>query len=325
VDRTGSTSSSDAARPKVVYHVESHTLPDQLERLVRRLLDADPDTFVVVDHDSRSNDDLGALATLPRVQLNRSPGGYADFSHVRRYLKTLDWLERSGIDYDWITNLSGQDYPIRDLRAAQSEWAAGGVDGYLEWFPAFDPASPWGSRLGRSRYTFSYRRLRALSPRARSAIRPAMAINYLQPWFRLNVATGLAVGRRRSSPFDADLVCYGGSLFCTLSRAAAEYVLNNSRQNPGLVSYYERCLSPAESYLQTVLINSGQFSFASGCRRYFDFSHTRNNHPKTLSTEDLPALLESNADFGRKFDGRLDSDVLDQLDEAADATRPTSV
>jgi hypothetical protein len=299
----------------VVYHVESHTLPDQLERLVRRLLASGPQTMVVVNHDSRSTDDLSAIQRLPRVHVMRSPGGYADFSHVRRYLSTLDWLDHEGVAYDWIANLSGQDYPLRDLTVAEAELGADGVDGYLEWFPAFDPTSPWGPHLGRSRYMFRHKRLRSLSPRARSVLRSAMVINRVQPWVRLSVATGLTVGRRRPTPFGPNLVCFGGSLFTTLSRAPAEYLLAHSHEHPDLVAYYEGCLSPAESYLQTVLLNAGHFVFAPGCRRYFDFSHTRHNHPKVLGIEDLPKLTASGADFGRKFDSRIDGAVLDRLDE----------
>jgi hypothetical protein len=302
--------------PSVAYHVESHTLPDQLERLVGRLLRGGPDTIVVVNHDSRSTDDLGALERLARVHVMREPGGYADFSHVRRYLHTLEWLEREGVTYDWVTNLSGQDYPLRDLRSAESE--LGGVDGYLQWFPAFDPASPWGRSLGRSRYTFRHRRLRPLSTRARTLLHPVMAVNFAQPWFRLSVATGLTVGRRRATPFGDDLVCYGGAFFCTLSRSAATYLLEHSRDHADLVAYYEGCLSPAESYLQTVLVNSGRFSFDPSCRRYFDFSNTQHNHPKVLTGSDLPAALASGSDFGRKFDRRVDATVLDRLDEIAD-------
>jgi hypothetical protein len=305
---------------RVVYHVESHTSPRQLARLVRRLLAGSDETVVVVNHDSRSTDDLGAIQALDRVHVMRSPGGYADFSHVRRYLETLEWLRREGVAYDWVANLSGQDYPLRDLASAQAELGADGLDGYVQWFQAFDPASPWGARLGRSRYTYRYRRLRGLSARQKRLLQPVQAVNYVQPWVRVTVATGLTVGRRRSStPFGPDLVCYGGSLFLTLSRPAAEYVLDHSLEHPDLVSYYATCLSPAESYLQTVLLNSHRFRLSPDCRRYFDFSRTKLNHPKVLTADDLPALLASGADFGRKFDERVDAEVLDQLDALAHA------
>jgi hypothetical protein len=300
---------------RVAYHVESHTLPGQLERLVRHLVEASPDPVVVVNHDSRSTDDLTAVSRLPGVRIVRSPGGYADFSHVRRYLQTLDWLVAESIPFDWVSNLSGQDYPLRPVADAEAELGAGQVDGYLQWFPAFDPSSPWGPALGRSRYEFRHRRLGRVGPRARDVLRATQAVNYVQPLVRVNVATGLSVGtRRRRTPFGPGFECYGGSLFCTLGRDAATYLQGYASERPDLVAYYESTLSPAESFIQTVLVNAGRFTFDPDCRRYFDFRRTKHNHPKVMTVDDLPRMLASGADFGRKFDCRVDPEVLDRLD-----------
>jgi hypothetical protein len=303
--------------PKLAYHIESHTLPKQLERLIRRLIDSGSgrDPVIVVNHDSRSTDDLSAISALPGVHVMRSPGGYADFSHVRRYLETLDWLARENIAYDWIANISGQDYPLGDIAVAEARLGAPGVDGYLQWFDAFDPRCPWGSRLGRTRYTFRHRRLFGLDPRWRGALHGVQGVNVVQPWVRVTVSTGLTVGSRRSrTPFGPDFRCYGGSLFCTVTRPVAEYLREFAVERRDITQYYQRTLSPAESFIQTILVNSGRFSFEPDCRRYFDFRNTRFNHPKTLTAADLPRALASGADFGRKFDERVDPRVLDQLD-----------
>jgi hypothetical protein len=302
----------------MAYHVESHTLPGQLERLVRRLTATGNEPVVVVNHDVRSTDDLSRVAAIPGVHIQRSAGGYADFSHVRRYLETLDWLDANGIEYDWVANISGQDYPLRNLAVAEAELDEPGVDGYLQFFDAFDPVTSWGRSLGRSRYTFKHRRLGTVSNRWRGPLRSIQTINYVQPWVRVTVSTGLTVGtRRRQTPFGPDFVCYGGSLFCTLTRPAAQYLREFATERRDLVEYYSQTLSPAESFIQTVLINSGRFTFAPTCRRYFDFRQSRYNHPKVLTTEDLPRALASGADFGRKFDERADAHVLDALDQRA--------
>jgi hypothetical protein len=317
--------SSGRSRPRLAYHVESHTLPGQLERLVRRLIATGNDPVVVVNHDSRSTDDLSRIAALPGVYIQRSPGGYADFSHVRRYLETLTWLAAQGVEYDWVANLSGQDYPLRDVAEAESELAEPGVDGYLQWFDAFDPKSSWGPNLGRSRYTFSHRRLRSISPRWRSPLRTIQSVNYVQPWVRVTVSTGLTVGRRQAqTPFGPDFICYGGSLFCTLSRPVAEYLRAFADERRDIVEYYSHTLSPAESFIQTVLVNSGLFTFSPNCRRYFDFRNSRYNHPKVLTADDLPRALASGADFGRKFDENVAPLALDLLDRRAALARSES-
>ncbi len=42
-------------------------------------------------------------------------GGYGDFSHLDRYLAAVDWLDANGIEYGWLENLTGQDYPLRPI------------------------------------------------------------------------------------------------------------------------------------------------------------------------------------------------------------------
>jgi Core-2/I-Branching enzyme len=301
----------------LVYHIESHTMPRQLERLIGRLTEAGSgrEPVIVVNHDSRSTDDLSAVAALPGVHVTRSPGGYADFSHVRRYLETLDWLARENIDYDWIANISGQDYPLRDVAEAEATLDVPGIDGYLQWFDAFDARSPWGARLGRSRYNYRHRRIAGLDPRWRGPLHGAQGVNYIQPWVRVTVSTGLTVGVRQArTPFEPDFRCYGGSLFCTVTREVAEYLREFAVERRDITEYYQRTLSPAESFIQTVLINSHRFTFEPDCRRYFDFRNSRFNHPKTLTAADLPRALASGADFGRKFDVRVDPRPFDQLD-----------
>jgi hypothetical protein len=50
-------------------------------------------------------------------------------------------------------------------------------------------------------------------------------------------------------------------------------------------------------------------------RRFARFSRPGAPHPDTLTSADLDAALASGADFARKFDAEVDSEVLDRLDE----------
>jgi hypothetical protein len=293
---------------RVGYLVQSHRDPDQIARLVRTLRDESPDAIVHVSHDFTSSP--LDLAGMPGVVVRPAAGGYGDFSHVRRYLDAVDDLAGAGLD--WIVNITGQDYPLRPLADAEADLAAGGADGYLEYFPALDPArSTWPARRARTRYLFRHRRLVPLSPAAKRRLRPLQALNYVQPLFRLQVSYGLTVGVRRRSPFGPGFVLYGGSAYHSLSWACVEYLREFCAGHPEIVRYYEQTLSPVESIVQTILLNSGRFDLRDDCRRYFDFRGSTFNHPRYLGVGDLPRALASGADFARKID---DPAVLDALD-----------
>src|SRR6185312_12247949 len=146
-------------RVRVCYHVQSHTLPAQLVRLVRTLRASSPTSLIVVSHAEDGPElDLGELAADPAVIVRRVPGGYGDFSHLDRWLEVVDLLADRGEDYDWLCNLSGQDYPLVPLAQAERELADGGADAYLQLFPAFD-GPKWPRSKAVTRYCFGYVRL----------------------------------------------------------------------------------------------------------------------------------------------------------------------
>ena len=298
---------------RVCYHVQSHTLPAQLVRLVRTLRTSSPTSLVVVSHSETGPDlDLGELAADPAVIVRRVPNGYGDFSHIDRWLEVVDLLAERGEDYDWLCNLSGQDYPLVPLGQAEQELADGGADGYLQYFTAFG-GPKWPRSKSVSRYAFGYVRV-SLPPRAQRLLRPLAAVNKVQPLVRFNPAYGALGVRRRRLPFP-ERDWYGGSFFCSLSRDCATYLRDWVRERPAEVRYLRRVLAPEEVFFQTVLLAAGRFTLANDSKRYFDFRGSKGNHPKVLRVSDLPRMTSRGAHFARKVDERVDPELLDVLDE----------
>ena len=301
---------------RVVYHLETHRNPRQVNRLVTTLRDQAPDAVIVVNHDETAPQLDGRTLQSLDVVVMSGRGGYSDLSHVRRYLQTVDWLEQQGVDYDWLSNLSGQCYPLRPLAQVHAELESSPADAFVETFDTADPdESTWGLRLADTRYGFAHRRLRSLSHRQMQVLRPVQAVNRVQPWVRVTTATGLTVGRRVPSPFGSQLSLRGGSFFTTMRRAAVDHVRDFAEQRTQVMDHLQRCLAPAEVFFQTALATSESLTVVNDCRRYFDFSHTRYNRPKTLSSADLPAMVASGKDFGRKLDLDRDPTLFDLLDQ----------
>lgn len=300
------------------YLIQSHRHPEQVCRLVATIRRATPDCFVLISHDFSQVDFPAALldafanvALLPKAK----PGIRGDFSLVQAYLDAIDWLLQQQIPFDWLINLSGQDYPIRSPVELEAKLATCPADGLFEFFEVLSPDSPWGTREGQERYFYQYWQSKfELHWLQKAALKPfQLLLNGSQPWLRLNLSYGLSLGvRANSAPFDAQFRCYGGSFFKILSRRIVRYLHDYIQTHPELVRYYSRTRQPDESFIQTVLLNASQFKFINSDWMYYDFSETRAGHPRSLDQTDYSKLIQSSAYFARKFDS--DSSVLDLID-----------
>jgi hypothetical protein len=311
---------------RVCYYLQTHTRPAQVNRLVELIKAGSPDSVVLISHDaSRPPLDVARLEAMPGVHVLIEPGGYGDFSHLDRYFAAVDWLDAHGVEYDWLENLSGQDYPLRPIAEIERTLATTSVDGYLQYAPVFPEQAPPGADPGSGKplcgpwdaaMRYHYRHWSFGQPtRAKQRwLRPLMALDFVQPWLRLSLAYATIGLRRRRTVFTDEFICYGGWFFCTLSAACVRYVRDFARDNPDVVAFFRTVQAPEEVFLQTVLVNSGKFCFEPDAKRYVDMTGSRNGHSRTLGTADLAAMLASGAHWARKFDPDHDKAVLTQLD-----------
>jgi hypothetical protein len=259
-------------------------------------------------------------------------GGYGDFTHLDRYFAAVDWLDANGIDYDWLENLTGADYPLRPLAEIEATLAATESDGYLLYSPVFPDRMPPGADRGapgyrlcrpidaKLRYDYRYWRFGKPSETKLRLMRPLMVINLMQPWLKFHNSYAAMGIKIRHSAFGPDFPCYGGSFFCTLRDSAARYVRDYARANPDVVAFFKTVLAPEEVFLHSVLVNSGKFRFTPNARRYIDWTGQRHTHPRTLGPEDLPKMLGSDAHWARKLDLARDPGLFDQLDQRVGRT-----
>ena len=321
---------------RVCYYMQTHARPAQIIRLVELIKEGSPDSVVLIDHDaSRVSLDHGMFRSLPGVHVINGPGGYGDFSHLDRYFAGIDWLDAHGVEFDWLQNLTGHDYPLRPIADIERVLAESSVDGYLQYAPVFPertaPDADWGAgpqyRLcspfdTAMRFDYRHRWIGRPTPAKQRWLRPVMILNLIQPWVRVSLGFSTVGIRRKSTIFDDDFICYGGSFFCALTAHCVRYAREFARENPNIVAFFRTMPAPDEVFLQTVLVNSGKFRFVPDGKHYIDFSRSRNNHPKTLGVADLPSMIASGAHWARKFDPSLDSEVLEILDRRVRKVSP---
>ncbi len=311
---------------KVVYLIQTYRNPEQIYRLVQTIRRSSPESYILVSHNYAVCElDPALFQKLPKVTVLKlqGKGKRGDFSIVQGYLDAVRWLLTQGIEFDWLACLSGQDYPTQPLSQVERFLAETEYDGFLEYKDAFASASDL-SRESSDRYLYQYWRSGWSSPlfeSGRSVLgrilyRLSSIINRAQPLIQVCWSfDGLSIGVQASSPpFNQKFRCYSGEYFSTLSSQCVEFLYDFSERNPDLVSYYQKTNVPSESFLQTILVNSGQFKICDEHKRYVDFSNCRDGRPRVLTAEDYPEITQDNFHFARKFDAALDSQILDLLD-----------
>lgn len=310
---------------KVLYFIQTHKNPEQIYRLVKIIRRSSPESYILVSHDFTScNLDTKLIKSLPGVEVLKlnGKGGRGDFSMIQGYLDAVDWLLKHNIKFDWLINLSGQDFPTQPLSRIEQFLAQTRYDGFLDYFEAFSDRdrNPWTIEEGSNRYLYQYWRS-GICVSSRSLIgkilnRFKLVINNIQPFLRVYLCfDSLMVGwRAKNHPFNENFICYGGYYFNTLSRECVQFIYDFYRKNTQVVEYYKNTCVPVESFIQTVLINSKKFNLCNDSKRYFDFYNCQGGSPRTLTVQDYPILIKNGIHFARKFELTQGSQILDKLE-----------
>jgi Core-2/I-Branching enzyme len=271
---------------RIAYVISAYRRPEQLVRLVRRLAGDDVRFFVHVDSKTPElvvRNMVDGLAGMETVSfLPRHACHWGGFGHVRASLKGIAAIHESSFDPDYTILLSGQDYPIKSNRAIRAFLAEHEGRSSFMHFPL--PTPHWtGGGLPRFR-------------------------DWHLRWRRIHVRIPL----RRTLPLG--LEPWGGSAYWIMSRRAREVVHAFVTEHPEYVQFFNHVDIPDESFFQTILLNSPVASDCDDIRLHYT-EWRRTPAPAVLLKTDYPHLVESPCLFARKFDPRIDADVMDLIDE----------
>jgi hypothetical protein len=297
----------------VAYLVLAHINAPQVVRLVRRLA-VEPDAVVLVRYGGTKDvlpaDAFSGFSNVHLVPV-RGAVEWGGFGQVQAVLDCIETAFALDVPLAWMTLLSGQDYPCVKLADFHAMLARATVDGFIDHISVDES----NDEENVNRYYFEYVRV----PRGLGLgrlNRRLWRLNRLQSFVRFRHSrVGSFVGIADRRPF-AQRTCYRGSFWWTLSRRSVAAVLDAARTQPELVRAYQRRLHPDESFFQTVLLADPSFRFASDDLHYIRFDDPLSGSPENFGTADLPAIFASGKPFARKFDTRVDPDVLDRIDAA---------
>lgn len=276
---------------RIAHLILTYTNPRQTERMIRNMSHENFDFYIHVDKKYDINPHL-FLEALPNVYFinNRVDVKWAGFSTVLATFECIKEIVATGIQYDFINFLSGQDYPIKPAGLINDFFLENAGKEFLSYR---DIKNDWQEGLIRMEKYFlsSYNFI--------GKTRLENLINRIMP--------------KRKLPYD--LHPYGKSMFWMLSPKTAMYVVDRVESDKKLTHFFSLCWASDEFVFQTILLNSHlKDKIVNNNYRYIDWSAGGAN-PKVLNESDAGSILNSDMLFARKFDVINSPKILDLIDK----------
>jgi hypothetical protein len=274
----------------------AHKEPAQIERLLNKFDNAGFDIYIHLDKKSDFNE-FAFLAQRPRVYFirNRTKVRWASYSFVQAVLLSFKEILESGRAYDFISLMSGQDYPIKPV----SELYTFLQQNRGRNFICFEESDGewWGHAIHRiKKYHFTNFDFRGK--------------------YRLQYVMNLILPDRR---FPLPYKLFGGprAMCMTITPDCALYVLNFIESNKKLRMFSNFTWGTDEFLIPTLILNSSfSQTVVNDNFYYIDWSKGGSN-PKILTSEDFDSITHSGKLLARKFDIKEDSKILDLIDRSA--------
>lgn len=275
---------------KLAYLILVHNQPQQLKRMIERLSTEGTDFYVHVDR-KVSIDEFRATIQLPNVFFvqKREKVHWGAYSIVQATVNGFEEILQSKKEYDFVSLISGQDYPLKNNAAIVDFFKQNSGKAFMEFYSV---ENVWTEAIPRLRKYFltNY-------PFTGSA-RIELLINKLLP--------------SRKRPKKIEFV--GRSQWFSIGLNHVKYVVDFLKKNKRLVRFFRFTWGSDEFVFQTILYNSPyKEDMVNDNLRYIDWTAGEAS-PKTFTILDKEALLKSDKMFARKFNSKLDDKILDVLD-----------
>ena len=275
---------------RLAHLIICHINPEQVKRMVIAMQHPETDIYVHVDRKVSIKPFL-PLAELPNVYLvkDRVRVYWGGYSIVQATLSGFRQILGSGIIYNYINLLSGQDYPLKPPSALHKFLSDNPGKLFMNVFPEWNKSAEHEHRL--RQYYFA-------------------AINIRGKYTAERIARMV-----KPRKFPGGFVPIGRSQWFTIPAECAAYIVKFIEENKKVVRLFKYMWAPDELIFQSILYNSPyRKAITNDNMRYFDWS-AEEASPKVLTMKDAEKLTHCGNLFARKFDTRKDGEILDHLDK----------
>jgi hypothetical protein len=216
---------------------------------------------------------------------------WASYSFLHALLLSFREVLENGLHYDFISVMSGQDYPIKPVTDIFHSLEKNIGRNFISYEEGSDW---WGHAINRiKKYHFT-------NFGFRGRYRIQFILNALLPVRK----------------FPLPYVLYGGprAMCMTLSSDCALYILSFISSNKKLRRFIRFTWGPDEFVIPTLIMNSKFKNTVINNNFYYIDWTMGGTNPKTLTAEDYDSLISSDKMLARKFDIKKDTVILDMLD-----------
>jgi hypothetical protein len=262
---------------KIAHLILAHTQPDQLETLVNMLSHPDADFYIHIDAKNDATE-FTSIQYAPNTHYikNRVNIIRGTYSIVQATLNAFEEIIASGIHYDYINLLSGQDYPIKKASFIHQYFALHHGKQFMEFYSIYNT---WQEAV--------------------SHITKYHLINYNVPGkYKLERLINMLMPRRRM-PQNMEPV--GCSKWFTITLPAAKYIVRYLKDYPGVTRFFKLSWAPDKFIFQTILYNSVYKSHMVNNNLRCIGGKEAKQHFKTAVVKDIPVSEKPDCLFARKI------------------------
>ncbi|HEY4155708.1 MAG TPA: beta-1,6-N-acetylglucosaminyltransferase [Puia sp.] len=278
---------------RIACVIIAHKGPQQIERFIKKFEHFPFDFYVHLDKKT-AREPFDRLADIPNVQFiqPRIKVRWGASSVVTAMLLSIKTVLKSGLEYDFINIMTGQDYPIKPVSTIYSTLEKNRGKNFICYE---DDGEWWSHAIARiQKYHFTDFGFRGR--------------------YRLQFLMNTLLPERK---FPLPYTLYGGprGMCMILSTDCLKYVVNLIDSNKRLRRFIRLTWGADEFLIPTLIMNSEfRKTVVNNNFYYIDWTGGGTN-PKTLTTEDYESLCQSDKMFARKFDMARDPAILDMLDK----------
>ena len=289
---------------KKAYIIMAHKLPAQLCRLIERLNDNFSYFFIHLDKKADSN----AFKCLDKfgekvVYIERFDSRWGKTGIIKPLLAGFHAIKTSQLPFDRICLLSGQDYPIKSNEAIDYFFQHSNYSVFIDFFaiPNYQkwPGSDRGGLYRVDKYYFGDKWYELFCSRT---------VNFLAtgiPWLRRKIPLGM-------KPFT-------GSTWFILDMYFLDYILNFVKNHPEYLEFHKNTFVADELFVHMLIGNATDKKLLNSVenveKHFIIWESNQVAHPKAITKSDFGAILNTDALFARKFDEKLDDEILNLIDE----------
>jgi len=279
---------------RIAFLIMAHKNPKQIERLVKRLNHPDFDFFIHLDK-KIDMEDFAYIEQQDRVVFTRTRihVKWAAFNFTTAIYKCMEEILGYPDQYDFIDVLSAQDYPIKSTDAIHKYFSEHKANNFISY--EMEGSEWWKYAIGR---ITNYHLINYNFPG-----------RYIIQWF-LNTI----LPKRK---FPLPYILFGGpkASWFTINHDCADYVVKFMNDHSELRQFCNFTWGSDEFLFQTIIMNSKYAeTVMNDVINYIDWTGGGCN-PKILTLFDFKSLNKSSKFFARKFDIKVDSNILDRLDD----------